>query len=611
MFFLLFILPLAFGYLEETFEIEVVAKDIGIADHCTYFSDHNQTYIRFHDGSTIQTNYMSPIFAINQQCDLLIFGYPDENKVILWKPLEQTFTTVVPHQPIDVFVDRFGFSVDVQNQTWVVGAPGTPNSPKNGHKGATMGYAFVYEGEELQSCRSLYDTYFYPFESESLLANFQNTKDYYKFLKNNDDYEAKFDEEDPLYNFLKNNSRYKNVFDNEDPLVQITDQEMIRFQKICITPQQPYYSSGPLDPVRIPYFKTQQFGYAVALSGSLYHNGTSLYVSAPGDTNRFMEDNDGSNYGRVYMWDTKLWQPQDSPLIHWWEFSVFNPLSAPELESATYRAFGRDIAVSRSTLAVSTYPLYENTHEPFVIIYNCNPGLTSASHCEESPDRGISISDLPGNAMNYVSNAMLAYTDGKTSWNYIPAYVEGGLLPDFQNDFIGKHIGVTGSNVIVPDHHNQKSYRFGNDNNFRETHEYLQNTNFGTNSEHWLTQTHQQITHMWPCPKGSVSTKQLCRYGDEKCATRKCVPCELQYYSNDGWFDFCDTCPRNYTTYKEGATKCELFVAPYIPGLEWTTARMIIMMIIGGTTCLYLLLVVAWQYGCTSKRKKRTIFNKV
>ena len=31
----------------------------------------------------------------------------------------------------EVFVDRFGFSVDVQNQSWVVGAPGTPNSDEN------------------------------------------------------------------------------------------------------------------------------------------------------------------------------------------------------------------------------------------------------------------------------------------------------------------------------------------------------------------------------------------------------------------------------------------------------------------------------------------------
>lgn len=591
MFFLFFLLPLVSGYLEETFEIEVVPEDLGIADQCTYFTDHNQTYVRFHDGSMIQTNYMSPIFAINQLCDLVVFGYPDENKVILWKPLEQTFTTVVPNQPSDVFVDRFGFSVDVQNQSWVVGAPGTPNSPENGHKGATIGYAFVYEGDELQSCRSLYDTFCYPFGTECKLANFKNTKDYYKFLKTDD--------------------RYKHVFNNENPLVQITDKEMIQFQQVCITPQQPYYSFGPLDPVRVPYFQAQQFGYAVALSGALYQWGTSLYVSAPGDTNRFMEDNDGSNYGRVYMWDANLWQPQDEsvPLINWWEFSIFSPVIPPNLQGATYRAFGRDIAVSRGTLAVSTYPLYDNTREPFVIVYNCKPGLTSASHCEESPDRGISISDLPGNAMNYVSNAMLAYTDGKTRWNYIPADVEGDPLPDFQNDFIGKHIGVTGSNVIVPDHHNKKVYRFGDDSNFRETHDYLQNTNFGTNSEHWLTQTRHKLTHMWPCPKGSVSGKQLCPYGDENCATRKCVPCELQYYSNDGWLDFCDLCPRNYTTYEEGKTECELFVAPVIPGLAWTTARNIIIAIIGGSTCVYLL-VVAWQYGCISKRKKRT-FEKI
>jgi hypothetical protein len=588
---LLFFLTGCLAYLEETFEITVTPEDLGIADECTYFADHNHTYIRFHNGTQIQTNYMSSIFAINNQCDLVVFGYPNENKVILWRPQQDSFTEIVPNQPEEVFVDRFGFSVDVQNQSWVVGAPGTPNSDENNYKGATLGYAFVYQGNDLQSCRSLYDTFCYPLGTECKLANFKNTKDYYKFLRNE--------------------PRYQDVFRNDDPLVQITDEEMARFMKICIIPQQPYYSFGPLDPVRVPYFETQQFGYSVALSGALYEWGTSLYVSAPGDTNRFMEDNDGSNYGRVYMWDANLWQPQDESvdLINWWEFSIFSPIIPPNLRGATYRAFGRDIAASRGTLAVSTYPLYENTREPFVIVYNCNSGTDTRSHCEESPDRGISISDLPGNALNYVSNSMLAYTDGKTRWDYIPSDVPADLLPDFQNDFIGKHIGVTGSNVIVPDHHNKKAYRFGADSQLRETHDYLQNTNFATNSEHWMTQTHKKLTHMWPCPKGTVSAKQLCNYGDQTCVTRKCIPCELQYYSDDGWLDICDLCPINYTTYQEGKSECELFVPPIIPGLSWSSTRGIMMAILGGSVAIFLL-IVAWQYGCISKRKKRAFVDK-
>lgn len=587
---LVFIFVLLFSsvhaYLERTFQIDFIAESIGISDACSYFTNSNSTHIRFHNGTEITTGRMSDIFAINNQCDLVVYGYPQENKVILWRPFQNSFTTIRPDQPDDVFVDRFGFSVDVQNQSWVVGAPGTPNTRENNYKGATIGYAFVYDGNELQSCRSLYDTFCYPLGTECKLANFKNTKDYYKFLKS-----------DP---------RYKNVFRNDDTNVQIKDEEMPRFQKICISPQQPYYSTGPINPVRVPYFTYQQFGYAVALSGQLDAWGTSLYVSAPGDTNKFMEDNDGSNYGRVYMWDANLWQPQDESLdrITWWEFSIFNPVIPPNLQGSTYRGFGRSMAVSRGTLAVGTYPLYENLHEPFIIVYNCNPELVTRSHCEESPNRGISINDLPGNTLNYVTNKMLAYTDGKTRWEYIPADVPGDQLPDFQNDFIGRYIGVTGSNVILVDHHNNKAFRFGDNSVLRETHAYKHNVNFGTNTEHWLTQSDKDFTHMWPCPRGSVAGKELCEYEDEKCIERKCIDCPLQYYSNDGWLDYCDLCQVNYTTYSEGMTECEIFVPPIVPGMEWEDIEMIMIIIISSSVAVFLLLVI-YQYSCVKKRKKR------
>ena len=96
---------------------------------------------------------------------------------------------------------------------------------------------------------------------------------------------------------------------------------------------------------------------------------------------------------------------------------------------------------------------------------------------------------------------MLAYTDGKTRLPYIPANTAGDGLPDFQNDFIGK-IGVVGSNVIIPDPQNHKIYRFGT-NSFSEKHSGTGNVESGTNSEHWIHQTEKQITHLWPCPRGS------------------------------------------------------------------------------------------------------------
>ena len=58
------------------------------------------------------------------------------------------------------------------------------------------------------------------------------------------------------------------------------------------------------------------------------------------------------------------------------------------------------------------------------------PEKTTYSHCEEASERGISIDDLPGNVLGYMSNEMLAYTDGKTRWSYIPVDVDTDNLND-------------------------------------------------------------------------------------------------------------------------------------------------------------------------------------
>ena len=422
-----------YAYLETSFEPLFNPSILDISDDCTLYSNQTLTVLHFHNGNIITSPLVSEIHAINNRCDLVLFGYPDENKVILWKPMQDYTATIQPN--FNVQVDRFGFSLDVQNQSWVVGAPGTPND--NTGNGATMGYAFVYENENLHSCRSLYDTYCYPVGTECV-TGFKNMKDYYK----------------------------------------LNDSSTPAFQKKCMEPQLPYYSTGPLDPVRVPYFEYEQFGYSVVLSGQLGEFGSALFISAPGDTNRFMEDNAGANYGRVYMWDSFLWDPQDESLetITWWKASVYTPLEPPNLPGVTYRAYGRAMAASRATLAVSTYPLYDNTREPFVIIYDCSPEKTTYSHCKESTERGISIDDLPGNVLGYMTNEMLAYTDGKTRWSYIPVDVDTDNLNDFQNNFIGKVIGVTGSNVIIPDPINKKVYRFGKNTLKRETHPYLSKT---------------------------------------------------------------------------------------------------------------------------------------
>ena len=124
-----------------------------VSSRCILYSSYNASVLRFHDGTELQTNRSSQTNAVNNDCSLVLFGYPTENKVVQWRPLEGRETTIEPN--FNVNVDLFGFSLDIWNRTWVVGAPGQPNNQSG--SGATMGYAFVYHEEELHSCRSLYD----------------------------------------------------------------------------------------------------------------------------------------------------------------------------------------------------------------------------------------------------------------------------------------------------------------------------------------------------------------------------------------------------------------------------------------------------------------------
>lgn len=534
------------AYLKELFEPEFWPQELGISDDCILYASNNRTILHFHDERPpIETNRTSTVRAMNQDCSTILFGYPAENKVVRWNPFESDEVIIRPN----VNVSRFGFSLDIQNQSWVVGAPGNPNN-KNG-QGNTMGYAFVYHGTELHSCRSLYDSYCYPFSTECA-TGFKNMKDYYGQ----------------------------------------TDETVPAFQKQCMSPQLPYYATGPLDPVRVPYFVYQQFGYAVALSGQLGQRGSALFISAPGDTNRFMEDNRGENYGRVYMWDSVLWDPNDEALdtITWWQPSVYTPLIPPNLPTLTYRGFGRALAASRATLAVTTYPLYDMKKEPFVIVYDCDPGLTTYSHCQESG--GISVNDLPGNVLGYFGSKEMAYTDGKTAYPYIPADTVGDGLDDFQNNFIGKEIGVTGSNIIIPDDHNNKVYRYGKDSEKRETHPFLTHTSYGTNTQHWIHGDPDfKLTHLWNCPLGHIGP------------AHQCTPCSTSYFSDDGWLEECDPCARNFTTNQTGQSVCIQWHPPVPTGLLWGDAVTIMIVIVASAVGLYGI-VVACQFCCPARRPR-------
>ena len=623
----MFLLFLLFGigvaYREETFEVEFVPTEMRVADACTLYASNqnglNITSIRFHnDGRRYNTNTYSEILAINQDCTLVVFGFPDESStdishaegtgvVRLWKTHDNAVLTVRPMktdiswlnsdwatQQEAIKVYRFGFSVDIQGDTWIAGAPGHLNNEEGRSESQgrpdSLGYAFVFQDEHLHSCRSLFETGCVPFGADCLVG-YGNWKNYYGFHKQLD------------YN--------------------LNDNDVNEFQKKCIPEQLPYYrggyyGGGPLNPVLVPYFKWQQFGYDVAITGAFNKTSTNLYgsifVSAPGDTNRFMENNpheDGRNYGRVYAWDLSADTPRNKIVntistntttttettVYWWSPSLLSPYGPPNLRTSTYRAYGRAIAASKKVLAVSTYPLYENTQEPFVIVYDCNP---KQSNCQESTDRGISINDIPGNALKYLTPTDLSYSDYAKPGprNYIYA-------PSFQNNMIGDDIGVTGSNIIVPNRHNRvysesapKAHRFGKDSLLRETHSYKNRAQYGTDTQHLILENGNQITHLWPCDLGFTGYKPL------PGTIENCEPCEVAYFSDDGWLVECDLCPNNRTTYEIAQHECKAVVPLIWPGMSWVSTREI-MIIISLSVVGTWLLLVSWQYMCTNGRKKR------
>ena len=600
------------GYREESFDIEFVPDDMRVSDACTLYTRREPalTVIHFHhDGFRLNTSTHSKIMAINQDCSMVLFGFPDEanvNPILaegtgvvrVWRPGSEPVAVRPKKQAISWIEDdyhytadaiplyRFGFSVDIADDTWIVGAPGkTKESGRDAGRPITLGYAFVYHNEELHSCRSLYETGCYP-DGDSCALGYVNWKRYYGF--------------------------YKYAPTDGKTMLQdtVNGEEVNAFQKKCIPEQLPYYiggyyGGGPLNPVRVPYFQWQQFGYSVAITGSFNETAASIFVSAPGDTNRFIENNpheEGRNYGRLYAWDLSADTPREKD-IYWWSPSLLSPYGPPNLRTPHYQAYGRAIAASKSVLAVSSYPLYFKTREPFIIVYDCNP---EQSNCEESENRGISINKIPGNALRLTADD-LSYSDRalKGPLGYIKA-------PDYQNNMIGDDVGVTGSNVIVKNKHHTfmgeshpQAHRFGKDARLRETHGYQHAANDGTNTQHWVLANHQKVTHYWPCDLGYTGGKPV-SFETTDVSTRGelCIACEVAYYSDDGWLEECDLCPTNRTTYEEAQSECKPIVRRVYKGISWEDTRTIIILLTVGTVGLWLL-CVGCQYGCYKGRKKR------
>lgn len=550
-----FVVTSARAYLEETVAVPSSAR--GVSDSCLIFGNNSHTTVKFHnDSTTKQIAYSTSIVAVNAECDRVLLGFPELNQVVVWNPRAGTTVTVSP--PVNnVAVHRFGFSVDIHRHTWVVGSPGQ-ETDQNGN-GATLGYVFVFDDNVYHSCHSQYDSYCF-LEDDSCTSGFQAWKN--------------------MHNLHNDN--------------------VVAFQKQCPPEIAPNYDTGPAEDFDVGRFHKQQFGYDVSITE------TSLFVSAPGDTRRFLENNDGSNYGRVYVFDIAA----SIVGVTWRTPSIKSPLEPPPIEGGHYRAYGRSITASHGTLIVSSYPLYHRRQDVFVFVYECNE---SPSYCEESPRRGIRVAYLRDHTgaiydalRVHATTAVKAYSDAYSGRSYIAADLDSSL-GDVQNDMTGKHVGLAGSNILITDKKNNYVYRFGIDTENRETHSYSSTVAFASASEHWAHSADDTLVHLWPCPRGSTSAKEMCSYIDKSCIANKCIPCQIGYFSRDGWLPDCDWCPQNTTTNEEGQTECGPWIRPDVMGISWeeTSTILYAILAVGGACFAF---VCICQRCCFSTRRRPRIF---
>ena len=584
------------AYLEENVISDLEFDQLVVSDSCSLYIHENGTKMLMHNQAQLinvtsllktegaftaySTDISSQIAVVNNDCSLVVFGFPETNRVTLWRPFLDTVTNIVPSDITEIprngethaiflkdysvtgldnvirvnisnTVGRFGFSLDISGQTWVVGSPGE-QTDYLGNSG-TPGYAFVFDGDELHSCRTTLEMNCYP-ENTICLSGIDNWKNYYGKLKT-----IWASTYIPAYGHLD--------YDLTNP--NIDNSEIAMIQKLCLPLERPYTKAlGPMNEQVYEEHREnyQQFGYSVAITGSVQTNNAMLVIGAPGDSSKFMEDNSGANYGRVYVYDMVVWPYDDGAnSVSWWQPNVYSPYILP-LELATYQAFGRKVAASNELMAISVYPLYEDTYNPFVLLYGCNASISSQSNCEEID--GISIDDLPGNPLAYLSAADKGYLDGKTTWPYIPS-------PPFQNEFIGNNIGIVGSNVIIADPNNDKVYRLDYEAQLLETHLTIgDQTAFATKSQHFVMQAGvNRFTHVFPCQLGHIGGKHICD------------PAATGYYSNDGYDLYQTNCPSNYTTNETGQSSCIKYVPELSEGLSAETALLIVGIIIASFFC--------------------------
>ena len=96
------------AFLEESFDIDIFPDRLGVSDDCTLYSNENTTILRFHDLRPIKiTSRVSEIYAINNRCDMVLFGYPNENTVVICKPFEDKEINITREDAITPNSDIF------------------------------------------------------------------------------------------------------------------------------------------------------------------------------------------------------------------------------------------------------------------------------------------------------------------------------------------------------------------------------------------------------------------------------------------------------------------------------------------------------------------------
>ena len=112
LFFFLFLCVNVHAYLEENVISDLEFDQLVVSDYCSLYINENGTNLLMHNQAQLinvtsllktegaftaySTDISSQIAVVNNDCSLVVFGFPEKNRVALWRPFLDTVTNIVP-----------------------------------------------------------------------------------------------------------------------------------------------------------------------------------------------------------------------------------------------------------------------------------------------------------------------------------------------------------------------------------------------------------------------------------------------------------------------------------------------------------------------------------